>query len=157
MEMIKKYGITAVCILAIVALFLPMASVEVSTDYGFGEYNAEPVNLSGFEVALQGYVCMLLIVGPVLILAANYIELVKKFKAIIQTGVSALGIILTFVGYLQASSIASDAQMFGMGYVDCEASIGFGGILCIVAYLSMLALTVLFQKEELRENVMAFK
>ena len=36
--------------------------------------------------------------------------IIKKFNALVQFGVSVLGIILTFVGYLQASKIAAAVQ-----------------------------------------------
>ena len=100
---------------------------------------------------------MLLIVGPIAIFAADYIAIVKRLKALVQAGVSILGVILTFVGYLQASKIASAGQAAGMGFVDCEATIGFGGILCIIAYVGILAITLLFQKDELVENINALK
>ena len=152
MELIKKYGIKALCIIALIALFLPMATVNLESDY----YD-NSTSLSGFTVAFQGYICMLLIVGPIAIFAADYIAIVKRLKALVQAGVSILGVILTFVGYLQASKIASAGQAAGMGFVDCEASIGFGGILCIIAYIGILAITLLFQKDELTENINALK
>ena len=152
MEYVKKYGIKVLCLVALVALFLPMASVSVESDY----YD-NSTNISGLTVAFQGYICLLLIVGPVAIIAADYIAIVKRLKALVQAGVSVIGVILTFVGYLQASSIASAGQAAGMGYVDCEASLGFGGILCIVAYIGILAITLLFQKDELMENINALK
>lgn len=153
MEQIKKYGIKILCVIALIALFLPMASVTVSSDFT-DDY---ATNISGFTVAFQGYICMLLIVGPAAIVAADYIAIVKRLRALVQAGVSVLGIVLTFVGYLQASKIAAAGQAAGMGYADCEAAIGFGGILCIVAYVGILAITVLFQKDELVENINALK
>lgn len=152
MEMIKKYGIKVLCVIALIALFLPMAKVTLTSDY----IDAE-TSLSGLTVALKGYICMLLIVGPVAIIAADYIAKVKRLKALVQAGVAVIGIALTFVGYLQASKIAAAGQAAGMGYVDCEASLGIGGILCIAAYIGILAMTLLFQKEELQENVQAVK
>lgn len=149
MVYVKKYGVLALCALALIALFLPMATVEVGSHYS--------KSLSGFTVAFQGYVCMLLIVGPITIAAADYIAVVKRLKALIQVAVAVIGIILTFVGYLQASDIAAAADAAGMGYVECEASFGFGGILCILAYVGIGAITLLFQKDELTENIKALK
>lgn len=149
MEIIKKYGIKVLCAIALIALFLPMATVEVGSYYS--------TSLSGFTIAFQGYICMLLIVGPVAIIAADYINIVKQLKALVQCGVSVLGIILTFVGYLQASKIAAAGESAGMGYVDCDASFGFGGILCIIAYIAIIVITVLFQKDELMANIAALK
>ena len=154
MEMIKKYGVMILCALAFIALFLPMASVTVSSDYTDYE-NTQTI--SGFTVAFQGYICMLLIAGPIAIIGADYIAIVKRLKALVQAGVSVICIILTFIGYGQASKIASAAQSVGAGYADCEAAMGIGGILCIVAYVGILALTLLFQKKELTENIGAVK
>jgi len=152
MELIKKYGIKALCLIALIALFLPMATVNLESDI----YD-NSTSLSGFTVAFQGYICMLLIVGPIAIIAADYIAIVKRLKALVQVGVSILGIILTFVGYAQASKIASAGQSAGMGFVDCTAKIGFGGILCIIAYIGILGITLFFQKNEIKENINALK
>ena len=153
MELIKKYGIKICCALALIALFLPMATVTISNDYT-GDISQ---SLSGFTVAFQGYVCMLLIVGPAAIIAAEYIEVVKKLKALVQCGVSLIGIILTFVGYLQASNIAGAAESVSMGYAEVNASMGFGGILCIISYVAILAITLLFDRNELKANIAALK
>ena len=152
MEIVKKYGIKILCAIALFALFLPMATVTVGSDF----YDST-TSLSGFTVAFQGYICMLLIVGPIALFAADYIPAVKRLKALVQAGVSVIGVILTFVGYLQASKIAAAGQAAGMGFVDCEASLGFGGILCIISYIGILAITLLFQKDELAENIKALK
>ena len=149
MEIIKKYGIKILSALALIALFFPMATVEVGSFYS--------TSLSGFTIAFQGYICLLLIVGPAVIIAADYISIIKKFNALVQCGVSVLGIILTFVGYLQASKIAAAGESAGMGFVDCDASFGFGGILCILCYIGILVLTVLYQKDELKANIEALK
>lgn len=149
MEYVKKYGIKVLCAVALIALFLPMASVSV------GSYSE--ISLSGLTVAFQGYICLLLIVGPVVVIAADYIAAAKRLKALVQAGVAVLGIVLTFVGYLQASKIAAASQAASGGYVDCEASLAFGGILCLVAYAGILVITVLFQKDELKENISALK
>ena len=58
---------------------------------------------------------------------------------------------------LDASSIAAASQAVGGGYAECEAAIGFGGILCILSYVGILTITVLFQKNELLENINALK
>lgn len=154
MEIVKKWGIAILCVVALIALFLPMATIETTTDY---EFLDSSTSISGFTVAFQGYVCMVLIVGPVVILAADYIALAKKLKAVLQAGVSVLGILLTFVGYLQASKIAAAGDAVGMGYADVEASLGIGGVLCLICYAGILVLTLLFQKDELKKNVEELK
>ncbi len=152
MEIIKKHGIKTLCLVALIALFLPMSTVTV--DYAYDSWST---SLSGFTIAFQGYVCMLLIVGPVAIVGANYFVIVKRLKALVQVGVSVLCIILTFVGYLQASNIAAAGQAVGGGFVDCSATLGFGGILCLLSYVGICVITVLFQKAELMGNIVAVK
>lgn len=148
MEKIKKYGITGFSIIALIALFFPMATVEIN-----GDYVHSSLSLSGFAIAFQGYICMILIVGPLAILAADWIPFVKKLKALVQAGVAVLGIILTFIGYSQAQSIAAASQAAGMGTVDCTSALGFGGILCLISYAAILVLTVLFQKNKLTDDI----
>ena len=155
MELVKKFGVKALSALALVALFLPMATIELSAS-GLVNYS-KSTSLSGLTVALQGYVCMLVIVGPAAIIAADYIAVVKKLRALVQAGVAVLGIILTFVGYAQASDIAAAGSAAGMGQVKVEASLDVGGILCLVAYVGILVLTILWQKQELMENIAQLK
>lgn len=153
MEIIKKYGIKALCLLAFVALFLPMAKVTVEGSYGY----SQSISVNGFQIAFRGYICILLILGPAAIIAADYVAVMKKFQALIQVGVAALGIILSFVGYAQSSKIAAAGQAAGMGYADVQASLGFGAILCIIAYIGILGMTIFFQKDAIKNNIDTLK
>lgn len=151
MDFIKQNIIKILAAIAFIALFFPMSVVEVGSLYSY------TTSLSGFTIAFQGYICMLLIFGPIAIVLADYIAIVKRLRAFVQAVVAVLGIILTFVGYLQASNIAAAGESVGMGFVDCEATFGFGGILCLISYAAILVLTLLKQKNELKENIAALK
>lgn len=149
MEMVKKYGIKALSAVALIALFLPMASVSVGSFY--------EASYSGMDIAFEKYLCILLILAPIAIVAADYVAAMKKLQPLIQIGCSVIGIILTFVGYSQATDIAEAGNKVGMGFVTCEASIGFGSILGIIAYVGIIVVTVMFQKDELKANIESLK
>ena len=156
MEIIKKYGVKILAAIALIALFLPMASFEIGVSM-FGYSASNSVSVTGMDVAFGKYLCLLLIVGPVAIFAADYVAAMKKFKVLLQAGVSVLGVIFYIVGYLQAGSVASEAQGMTMGLANVDTSIGFGTILGILAYGGIIALTVLYEKDELKANIEALK
>lgn len=149
MELIKKYAVKVLCVVALIALFFPMVTVSVE--------DADSTSLSGIAIAFQGYLSMVLIFGPLAILAVGFVEKFKGMQTLVQAGIGALCIVFTFVGYLQGSSIAMAADAAGGGYVDVSASFGFGGVLCLICHIGILACTLLFQLPELKEELKALK
>lgn len=142
MEFVKKNLLKILCVIALIALFFPMATVSIENDY----YDAEVEVVSGLTAAFQGYVALLLIVGPIALIAADYLENIKQYKPIMVLAVPVICIIVTFVAYLQASSIAAIADN---AYVDVTSNLGFGGVLCIIAHIGIAIVGFLENKEEI--------
>lgn len=143
--MIKKYGVIALCAIALISLFFPMASVSIDSDY----YEST-TSVSGFTVALQGYVAMLLIVGPIAIAAADYVAQIKPFKKLIMLAAPAVCIIVTFIAFLQAKGIAAGADS---GWVDVSASMGFGGVLCLISHIGILVFGIIENKDTIMSYI----
>lgn len=145
MEIVKKYLLKILCVVALVALFFPMAIVTVE-----GGYNSEEVVVSGFMAAFQGYIAMLLIVGPIVIIAADYIEAIEDYKPIMTVAIPVVCIIVTFVAYLQAAGLAAVADN---PYVDCTSSLGFGGVLCLIAHIGIAVVGYLENKDAIKAMI----
>ena len=146
MEIVKKYLLKILCVVALIALFFPMATVSVENDY----YDAEVQVVSGLTAAFQGYIAMLLIVGPIAIIAVDYIENLKQYKHIMVLAIPAVCIIVTFIAYLQASKIAAIADN---AYVDVTSNFGFGGILCLIAHVGIAIVGYLENKEAIKAMI----
>lgn len=153
MDMVKKYGIKALSALALISLLLPMGSISMSSEYS--------QSCNGFHVIADNLFCFLLIILPFAIIMADYVGLMKKFRALMQVGCAGIGVIMTIVGYTQVSDAGLLGSLSGiasmMGSIEVETSIGFGTILGILAYAGVIAVIVMFQKEELKANIDALK
>ena len=143
MQIIKKYGLLILCVIALIALFLPMATISIESDYV--DY-VDTVSVSGFKVAFKGYISLLLIVAPVLLIASDYVPKFKARKKLIMLIAPIVCIVVTFIAYLQSAGIAGMAEN---GYAERNASIGIGGILCILAYIGIGILGFLENKDEI--------
>ena len=156
MEIVKKHGVKILAAIALIALFLPMASIEVGVSM-FGYSASQSVTVSGMDVAVEKYLGLLLIVAPIAIVAADYVASMKKFRVLLQAAASALGILFYFVSYLQAGDAASQANSMLSGYGSVDTSIGFGTILGLLAYAGIIALIVVYEKDELMANIDTLK
>ena len=156
MEIVKKHGVKILAAIALIALFFPMASIEVGVSM-FGYSASQSVTVSGMDVAFEKYLGLLLIVAPIAIVAADYVASMKKFRVLLQAAASALGILFYFVSYLQAGDAASQANSMLSGYGSVDTSIGFGTILGLLAYAGINALIVVYEKDELMANIDTLK
>ena len=145
MELIKKHLVKILCAAALIALFFPMATLRIESNYG--NY-AEEISVSGFTVAFQGYLAMLLILGPVALIAADFVEALEPHRHLLAVGAPALCILVTVIAYFQASGIAAASSN---AYVETTSSLGFGGILCLLCHIAIGILGYLEHKEPLKK------
>lgn len=144
MEYIKKYGVQVLSVIALIALFFPMASVTVE-----GGYMEQTTSVSGLTCALQGYIAMILFLGPLALLFIDFLPKYKPHKNILTLLVPVICIIIVFIAYSQASGFASVADN---EYVECYSSLGFGGYLCLIAHIGTLVFG-LYNNKELITNL----
>ena len=142
MNFVKKYLLLILCVLAIVALFLPFATITAENDYA-----SASASVSGFQVAFQRFIPLVLIVGPVALALTDFIDKLKPFKKILMLASPAACIIVAIVSYFLAAGVASSASS---AYADVSASFGLGGILCSLVHLAIGVLGYLENKEEIK-------
>ena len=144
-ELINKYGLIVLSIIAIIALFFPMASVTIDT----GWYDST-MSVSGFDVAFQKYYPILLIVGPAGIIAAHFLNQLQAYKKKLMFLSPIVGVIVTVATYFTAVNVASAGDS---EYADVTASMGTGGVLCLIAHIATGLLVYLQNKEEINALV----
>lgn len=139
-ELIQKHLLTGICVIAIIALLLPV--VTVSTE---SEYVSNSKSISVFAVLFKS-VGFLLLVGPALLISMNYVKQLDKYKGILAIIVPIVCIITLVITFFQAKAGASagtdaaNAVMGGAGVdmgLKASATPGIGGILALLSYIAM--------------------
>ena len=86
------------CGAIILCLLLPFLSTESSASVGGIEGSSEAQIFTGIQILTDGgFMGILLVVCPVLILVANYLPQIEKYKKIISMGLSAVCIVILFI------------------------------------------------------------
>ena len=135
-EMIKKNIITVLCVISIVVLALPLIKVSVSMDImGYGGESEQSV--TGFSALKASFLGIVLFVGPILLVAMNYIKQLDPHKKQLAIAVPAICLIALIIVILQAKSYLVNVSGGGEGFsVDVEYSIGLGAILAALSYIA---------------------
>lgn len=129
MELLKKHLLSIICIISIIALFLPFVSV-IAEVFGFEETNTA----SGFDAANKGFLGYLLFLAPILLIAMNYIKQLEKYRGIISLAVPPICIVVLIIVFFQAKNVAVQVDL---EFVDVSVGIGFGTILAAICYIAM--------------------
>ena len=132
---LRQNGVRILSIVALVAMFLPMLTIEASMNfYGVGGSHSNSVN--GLDMIRQDSILwVLLLLGPVALLASSKVEMLKTREHV-------LGVIIPIVCLLFAVQALFFYGSFDVktGMMDTETSIGIGGILTMVSYAGILFL-----------------
>lgn len=155
MEKIKKYLVVILCAVSLIALLMPYASVVIEVDvWGYSDESSTTV--SGLTVAFQGYVALILIIGPAALIAANLgiVPILKKMEEALLIVVPVISFIIALIAYAQASGIA----VSGGGYEDygvyTYAKLGIGAILIIICNIGLLVYGLITNKSvKLNKNI----
>ena len=141
MEFVKKHIITILCILSILLLALPLASVttntQVSIDSEFMDVDIPPVetkaSFSGFQALGKSVFAYLLIIGPVLLIAMNYIEQLRKYKGLLAIAVPAVCIAALIIVLLSVKSFSVSAST-DVSSLEVKVTWGIGAFLLLASH-----------------------
>lgn len=137
-ELFKNHILTILSALAIIALFMPFLSINTEIDSAFGSTKSS-VTTTGFRAIGEAFLGWGLIIGPVLLIAMNYVKRLENRKGLLAITIPFACILIEIVTFFQAKG-ASAAASGGNGMVemDVKASIGIGFILLILIYVGMI-------------------
>ena len=134
MEVFKKNMIAIFSALSILTLFLPLASISTEVE---SEYisTSTSVSVSGFQAATGSLFGFVLLLGPALLIAMNYIKQVERYRGLISLAVPVVCLVMLIVCYLQADSFSASASN-EYASADVSVSMGLGLIATAIAYLA---------------------
>lgn len=140
------------CGAIILCLLLPFLSTESSASVGGIEGSSEAQIYTGIQILTDGgFMGILLVVCPVLILVANYLPQIEKYKKIISMALSAICIVILFIIPGQIAALSnSGAEAVGQmasaatsksSSVDIKTNymIGFWLILILLVGIAVLS------------------
>lgn len=157
MDFIKKNLKTILCVIALISLFLPIATFTIES-YGY----SEAISLNGIDISTERFIGFLLILCPVLLILSNYISKIKPYENIISIIAPILCIVVLIYIYAQSSAVFEktcvasmdavgdifeytddyfDDDYFDDDYLDfadntsMDSSIGIGTILAMLSYV----------------------
>ncbi len=105
-QFILRNLITILCVLCIVALFFAFITTSVKIESSFVGSNTQSTSISGWQ-AVNGFpLGWLLVIGPVLLVAMNYIRKIEKYKGLLAILVPILCIAVLFFTLADAKSTA---------------------------------------------------
>ena len=111
MEFVKKHIITILCILSLLLLALPIASVISSIEVPFvDEPQESTASFSGFQALGKSVFSYLLVIGPVVLIAMNYVEQLGKHKGLLAIAVPAVCIVALVVVLVSAKGFSASAS-----------------------------------------------
>ncbi len=140
---IKKNLVTFLAVLAIILLFLPFAKFSVSSDISEIQITGNAVKASGFETIFgideikigsnKSVFALLLLITPIIIIAANYINLEFFKKKWIDTFIPLIGILAEIITLLDLRKLCKSFVI--EDGVKLNTSLGLGFFLILVCYI----------------------
>lgn len=133
-EILKKHSLTILCVLSIVLLALPMVSVTASYEV-FGHEQTSEASASGFSAMSSGIFGYLMVVGPALLIAMNYIKPIEKYKGILAVAVPVVCLIALIITVMNAGSLSASASN-EVAEAEVSVSVSIGAILVGLSYVA---------------------
>ena len=131
-----KRGIVVLSILAILALVLPFANVSYNVSI-MGTSSGGKESVSGFAILGDGIVGWALIIGPMILVALNYVRILDNYKKILSVAIPAICLLLVIINLLYAKSLVLSAGSVDVLSVKSRTSIGIGAIALVLCYLGI--------------------
>lgn len=149
-EFILKNLTGILCVISIVAMFLPFISVEASVSASFGGFSASAsggeTTVNGFALVTEGGLFGLLLdLCIVIIIASNYIPQLKQYRKFVLAGSALLGIICLIVVPANIANALSAAGSAGGSSVkvDVDFTMQIGFWIILICYIAILAVAVI--------------
>lgn len=138
-ELIMKHLLTICCVISVILLLLPFATVTADVEVDAGPAGSvsgsASTSISGFDAAFGAggtLVAFLMLICPVVLVAMNYVKQLDKFKNLLALVLPAVSILAAIAALFLISSPSVSADG-ASAEVSTSPSIGF--FLLIVAYI----------------------
>ena len=129
MEKLRIYIKPILCVIALIAMFMPFAEYTASTSF-----SESSVSFSGITVAFTGYVSLLLIVLPVLSLITTFLPQYSGKKEKVSLLLPIICIVCWFIAFLQIDSIT--VKVSGGG-IETDTTLATGAYIMLICYIAL--------------------
>jgi len=137
MEFVKKHLLTILCAVCLLLLLLPIANVTTTMKveaFGASSESKATTAVTGLSAAGSNVFAYLLILGPILLVAMNYIKQLDKYKSLLAVVVPAICLVGLIIVLLQCGSINAKASNSAAS-AEVSVSWAIGAYLLILAYI----------------------
>lgn len=133
MEFVKKHLLTIICVLSIILLALPLVSVESEVEM-FGASSSASATVTGFSALGKSVFAYILILGPALLVAMNYVKQLERYKGLLAIGIPVICLIALVIVVISANSFSASASN---DYASAEVSVklGIGTFLVAISHI----------------------
>ena len=137
MEILKKHSITILCVLSIIFLALPVSQVISSYEL-FGQPAGEAkVSITGFGALKSSVWAYLLLFGPAVLIAMNYIKQLTPYKGLLAIAVPILCLCFLILLVVQSKAFSVSASN-SVGSAEIELKLGVGAVLLGLSHLGTI-------------------
>jgi len=138
-ELVKAHSLSILCAIALVAMFLPFASVSFSMEIA-GTSAGDSQTMSGFAAMQEQVTGFALVIGPVLLVAMNYVKQLEKYKGLLAIVIPVVCIAVCIGMLMQVKEIAVNTMGGGAGGfgMELKTNIGIGSIIALLSYVGMI-------------------
>ena len=145
MEFVKKNIIAILCVISLLTLvftwgeFTTTANVDVA---GYEASSSGAMTFGGFTAVLNTIFGYLLIIGPVALIAMNYVKQLEEKKGLLAVAVPVICIIAWILvvinadGIAAAGSAAAQSASGGAASVKTEVSLSLWAYVALISYIA---------------------
>lgn len=137
-SLIKKHILTILCAIALLVLFLPFFSVTSEMEI-MGQSSVSKATTTGFNAVTKTFLGWTLIIGPILLVAMNYVKQLEKRKGLLAIVVPIVCLVFEIITFFQAKNVSVSATGGnGMASMDVKTTLGIGFFILVLVYLGMI-------------------
>ncbi len=137
MEFVKKNIIAILCVISLVALVFTFGEITVSSSLNGESTGNAASSFGGFSAIGTTIFGYFLIIGPVALIAMNYVKQLEEKKGLLAVAVPVLCIVAWILVVMGADSIAAAGSAAAAGAsVKTEVSLSFGAYLALISYIA---------------------
>lgn len=138
--LLKQHILTILCAVAILALFLPFFSVTSEMEMQYANVSSSSTaTTTGFGAVTKTLLGWALVIGPILLVAMNYVKKLEKYKGLLAIAVPVVCLVFEIITFFTAkgSSVSASGGNGAVG-MEIKATLGIGFFVLILVYLGMI-------------------
>ncbi len=140
MEFAKKNIIAILCVISLIALVFTFGEITVSSSVNGESTGGSASSFGGFTaigVSIFGY---FLIIGPVALIAMNYVKQLEEKKGLLAVAIPVLCVVAWILVVINLDVLASSSMSASAGgmsaKVESDVSLSLGAFIALISYIA---------------------